>query len=270
MKLLFQSDDFGITKAVTLGIVEGIEKGVIRNTGLFTNMESSAFAASLIPNYPQCCFGVDVNFVAGYPLSDPKDVPSLVDENGRFISSIRRYQEGKVVSTNGISTVFEVEPYVYEEVYAEMEKQIQKYIELVGKKPEYLHPHSLITPAIEKAFSVLAEKYELKLSYQWWEKFGLFSIPANWNIKPVFSIDAQRDTNVVEKVMAVIDQALEHDRALLICHAGYVDAPLLNVSSYSLIRARDLEMAQSDQLKAFIDEYQVELITYRELNDDCL
>ena len=38
MKLLVQGDDYGFTKAVTYGIREGIQNGILRNTGLFTNI----------------------------------------------------------------------------------------------------------------------------------------------------------------------------------------------------------------------------------------
>ena len=34
MKLLLQSDDYGISRAVARGIVYGIDQGLIRNTGL--------------------------------------------------------------------------------------------------------------------------------------------------------------------------------------------------------------------------------------------
>ncbi|MFR5600563.1 MAG: ChbG/HpnK family deacetylase, partial [Holdemania filiformis] len=37
MKLLMQSDDYGMTPAVARGIVDGIEKGILRNTGMFMN-----------------------------------------------------------------------------------------------------------------------------------------------------------------------------------------------------------------------------------------
>ncbi|MBQ1775470.1 MAG: ChbG/HpnK family deacetylase, partial [Erysipelotrichaceae bacterium] len=40
-KILFQGDDFGFTRGVTLGIVDSIDRGVLRNTGLFANMPSA-------------------------------------------------------------------------------------------------------------------------------------------------------------------------------------------------------------------------------------
>ena len=87
MKLLTQGDDYGFTKAVTLGIIEGIDNGILRNTGMFTNMPAAKLAAELMKGREFACFGIDFNLVSGYPVSDPKDVPHLVDENGEFIRS---------------------------------------------------------------------------------------------------------------------------------------------------------------------------------------
>ena len=35
MKLLIQADDYGITRAVSSGIVFGIHHGLVRNTGIY-------------------------------------------------------------------------------------------------------------------------------------------------------------------------------------------------------------------------------------------
>ncbi len=267
MKLLLQSDDFGITEAVTLGIVKGIETGMIRNTGLFTNMPSSEFAAKFIPQLPQASFGVDVNFVAGRPLSDPKLVPSLVDENGVFISSVSQFQNGKVIGKEGLATIFEKEPYVYEEILLEMEAQIKRYIELVGEKPAYLHAHSLGTPVTVKAFAVMAEKYGLICPFTYWAENNFFSFPTPWNIKPVFCLDAQYNTDVEENVWQQRHLFKQHEVTTLICHAGYVDQALMDVSSYTLIRPKDLVMATSKRIKEYLAENQIELVTYRDLLD---
>ena len=73
MKLLVQGDDFGFTRAVTFGIVDAIELGILRNTGLFTNMPSAKLAASFMPKFPQACFGIDFNIVSGPSVADPKN-----------------------------------------------------------------------------------------------------------------------------------------------------------------------------------------------------
>ena len=55
MKLLTQSDDYGFTRGVTCGILDAIENGVVRNTGLFVNMPESEHAGIL---YPRLSAGV--------------------------------------------------------------------------------------------------------------------------------------------------------------------------------------------------------------------
>ena len=56
--------------------------------------------------------------------------------------------------------------------------------------------------------------------------------------------------------------------AAIISHCGYVDAPLFEVSSFTMIRAKDLEAMVSDEMKAWIKENHIELITYRDLQAD--
>lgn len=264
-KLLFQSDDFGITEAVTLGIVKGIETGLVRNTGLFTNMPSSEFAASFIKKYPHCNFGVDINLVAGKPLSNPADIPNLVDEQGNFISSIEHYKRSEIKEQQALVTSFNKDPFTYEEAYLEADKQVQKYIELTGKNPDYIHPHSLITPVVNQVLSDLAKKYNIVYSLDFYKTQGFKMFPADWNIKPVFKVEDQLKTDVAQNVLDRLD-AIEDDQVtVMICHCGYVDAQLLKISSYSLIRTKDLEMATSEKLQQALQDAGVQLVTYRDL-----
>ena len=90
MKLLSKGDDYGFTRGVTLGIVDSIQRGHLRNTGLFANSKWAPYAVSFMKDCPQACFGIDINLVAGRPCADPKDIPDLVDENGFLIRSTER------------------------------------------------------------------------------------------------------------------------------------------------------------------------------------
>ena len=58
-RLLMQSDDYGITGAVSAGIRTAIEFGLIRNTGLFVNMPASEKAARDILA-EDVCRGIDI------------------------------------------------------------------------------------------------------------------------------------------------------------------------------------------------------------------
>ncbi|MBR0137813.1 MAG: ChbG/HpnK family deacetylase, partial [Erysipelotrichaceae bacterium] len=138
MKLLVQGDDFGFTRGVTFGIVDSIDRGVLRNTGLFSNMPSAELAVSFMKDRPQACFGIDFNLVSGPPVSDPAKIPHLVDENGQFIRSGKHMKDPRWQSEEGRREMFP-----YREIYGEIRAQYDRFVELTGGKPGYLHTHSL-------------------------------------------------------------------------------------------------------------------------------
>ena len=115
MKLLTQSDDYGFTRGVTCGILDAIENGVVRNTGLFVNMPESEHAASFIQDYPQVCFGIDFNIVSGDPVSDPELLPDLVDQYGHFIRSTVKMADPRLGKE---------ELWPYEQVLTELRAQL--------------------------------------------------------------------------------------------------------------------------------------------------
>lgn len=160
-KLLIQSDDYGMTYGVTDGTIHAIKNGLIKNTGLFVNMPSSPYAASRIKEV-DVCLGIDINLVAGKPITDPKLIPHLVDENGYFKSSRQILKENKLIKTYKYLYYFENDPFDYDEVLLETENQVKKFIELIGKKPAYINSHSVITETTEKAALVIAEKYGIQ------------------------------------------------------------------------------------------------------------
>ena len=44
MKLIINADDFGFTKSITDGIIEGIKGGYITSTSIMSNMEATEYA----------------------------------------------------------------------------------------------------------------------------------------------------------------------------------------------------------------------------------
>ena len=203
-KLLFQSDDYGLTDSVADGILKGIDQGIIRNTGLFVNMPSSARAAAKIRDRQGVCVGIDINLVAGRPVSDPAEVPSLVNPDGHFVPSVQRMREGKITGRQGMCLCFEEDPYDYEQTLLETENQVKRFIELMGRKQEFLKS---------------------------------------------------------------LEASLSHEIGYFICHCGFVEEDLMKETTYTMIRMKDLAMATSPRVRAFLQEHQIELITYRDLKE---
>jgi predicted glycoside hydrolase/deacetylase ChbG (UPF0249 family) len=255
MKLIIQSDDLGITQAVSCGIERAVRDGVVTCTGLFSNMESAEFAVGLMRAHPEVCLGEDINLVAGKPCSDPEKIPSLVQPNGYFkTSGMHRAQDAADHNQDHV---------IFDECLIEVEAQILRFMELTGKKPEYLHGHSYSTPAVVRAMEIMGEKYEIPLVRHMMEKYHVVRFAPGWNQKP-FALEDQMKADPLGCIVNN-QEFLKNEIGFIGTHCGYVDDELFRVSTYTLIRNRDLAAMISDQMKQWIKENQIEVISYRDL-----
>lgn len=266
-RILFQSDDYGITRAVSEGILRGIREGIIRNTGLFVNMECSAWAAEKIQN-EDVCLGVDINYVAGKPVSDPAMIPHLVKENGEFYSSGEQNRRNRLLKMEGLISIFQEDPYPYEEILLETENQVRRFRELTGKMPEYLHPHSLITPNTDRAAREVSEKYGIYHTMDMLNGKICKEIPGAIMNQKGLGLEAQLMPPIEKNLLDTgLPSVKDGETAYYIFHCGYVDADLFKVSSLTLRRAIDLDAALSIRVKDYILKNKIEMITYRDLRN---
>ena len=130
MKLIMRADDLGFSEAVNLGIYKAVKEGVITSVGMMTNMEHANHGYELVKDF-DIALGQHTNICAGRPLTDPKLIPSLVQENGEFCSSreIRSRKEDTVV---------------IEEAEMEIEAQYLRFKEITGNDPDYFECHAVI------------------------------------------------------------------------------------------------------------------------------
>ena len=269
MKLLTQGDDFGFTRGVTLGIVDSIDQGVLRNTGLFANMPSAPFAVSFMKDRPFACFGIDFNIVAGPSCADPAKIPHLIDENGLFIKSGTRIRNELFRTPEGREEMFPLE-----EVYTELRAQYDRFVEMTGRKPGYLHPHSIHPETYMESIRRIAEDEHVPFSHDIREAMGFREIrdcPAavrkttKASGQKVFDPAEQINKNTTVLIMQCADWLAEGEYAAIGGHPGYVDGELMKWTTLSLERMRDAEAMMSEEVRNWIDENQIELITYYDL-----
>lgn len=267
-KLLVQGDDFGFTKAVTLGIVDAIDNGVLRNTGLFTNMPSTKLAVSYMKDRPHVCFGIDFNIVSGKPVADPKEIPHLVDENGEFIRSGVRVKDERYKSEEGRRAMFP-----YDEVYKELRAQYDRFVELTGEKPGYLHGHSLQHEHYLEAIMAISDETGVPYSKDIQSKYGfanLFQVKrdkvaSSATTKKIFDPMEQLNKDPFKNIIENEDYLLSHEYIAVGGHPGYVDNELLSLTTLSLERVKDHAMMTSKEMKKWIEDNDIELITYYDL-----
>ncbi|MDE6107359.1 MAG: ChbG/HpnK family deacetylase [Oscillospiraceae bacterium] len=272
MKLLVQGDDYGFTKGVTYGILDAIDNGVLRNTGIFSNMPIAPWAVELwkAKDRSHACLGIDFNIVSGPPAADSKSVPSLLDDKGEFVRSGARLKDPRFQTEEGRREMFP-----YEEVYRELRAQYDRYVALVGKKPGYLHAHSLGHEHYNEAISQLSREEGVPYSQDIQNKYNFSSLfkkmPGGGmpkdpsKNKKVFDPMEQLNKTPLENFMKYADEFLQEEYVSMGGHPGFVDGELMGLTTLSLERMRDHEAVTSPILKNWIEDNGVELITYYDL-----
>lgn len=263
--LLMQSDDFGITEGVCAGAVKAITEGAIRNTGIFINMEHATKCMEKAKDL-DVCLGIDINVVAGRPVSNPADVPHLIDENGLFKTSRYQMKTHKVKEVDGFIIVFDEDPYPYEEVLLETENQVKRFIELAGKKPGYLHGHSLCTPNLYKAMDTVAKKYDITFTIDVFSN-EKYHMPAEGDyLNKNRSLEEQINLSKKERfIKEVLPSIKDGETWIYIIHCGFIDYDLFKQSSLTLERMMDLDLATDKEVLQYIKENDIKLITYADL-----
>ena len=82
-RILLRADDLGYSVGVNCGLAWACDNGLPMSVGLMVNLPDARHGYGLVAGHEHC-LGMHTTISAGRPLSDPMEVPSLVDEGGFF------------------------------------------------------------------------------------------------------------------------------------------------------------------------------------------
>lgn len=217
------------------------------SVGLMMNLPDVRHGFELIADRGHC-LGMHTTISAGRPLSDPEEVPSLVDENGAFHPS-DFYRNATF------------DPAVLEDVEREAEAQYQAFVELTGREPDYVDVHAVSSENFIIGARNVAERHGKPFSYL---------APSGQTMR-VGSSDmllhgSQGDLErLIEAVMTADARAATPVVHALMMHPGFVDARLMRTSSLALPHTVDAEILRSPELQELAARSDMELVTYRDL-----
>ena len=247
-KILVRADDLGFSEGINYGIEKSVKQGIIKSVGIMMNMDATEHGIQLLKD-TGACFGLHTNICVGKPLTDPKLIPSIVDENGYFKSS-KQYRSAKE------------EFVVLDEVILEVEAQYLKFVELMGEKPHYFEGHAVMSDNFFKAMEMVAKKYDcdyLPVSFNGPVKFrntmlytSMDSMKPNYNPFESLKRDALKDYG-------------DNGICMFVCHPGYLDAYIMSVSSLLQPRVLEVEMTCSEETRKWLEDNHIEVITYDDL-----
>ncbi len=248
-KLLIRADDLGYCEAVNYGLARAVKDGIVRCIGVMSNMEWAEHGVRLLDGC-DVTFTLHSNISQGRPITDPKLIPSLVQENGEFKDKnvYRGAKEDFVV---------------LEEAVMEVEAQFLRLQELIGKKPFMVEGHAVPSNNFFAAMAIVAKKYGvecMKVDFA----TGRASI-GNTFLK--MSMDSGNpDYNPFESMKKAMQQPIAEDEAMImVLHPGYVDEYVYETSYITRQRGQEVAFAINPEVLKWCAENDVQLITYADL-----
>lgn len=232
MKVCFNIDDYGYSKAQIDGVIYTLKNGLINSTTalMVVRDELIQYGVEKSKENPELAIGCHLCLSYGTPLTKGKTIQT---------------PEGKFYKCNGV----DYNTFDEEEVYQEYKAQLDKYIAMYGHKPTHLDHHHNIqfkAPQLYRAYTRLAADYDLPYR----DVNGVLPYPGM----------EYEDIN-----MDVFKKYITKDpdaKVELACHAAFCDQELYENSSYNSLRVRELVFMCSKEAKDFVKEMGVEIVHY--------
>lgn len=248
-RFLIRADDLGYSKAVNYGIYEAVHNGIINNVGLMVNMPTTQHGLELLKN-ENVDLGLHVAISSGRPVTDSSKVTSLTTPQGFFkTSKVYRTATKDFVDLDEVST--------------EIEAQYQKFVELTGRQPDYFEGHAVVSDNFVKDLKMVAKQHHVPfLDFT----FGNATVDfKSATFRPLMeSMQDNYDPFVTFK-KGIAESEDESKIPMMICHPGYLDDYILQHSSLTIPRTKEVAMACAPETRKLVEKEKIELVRYSEL-----
>ena len=254
-QLLIRADDIGYSYAVNLGIARAVNEGLVRSAGLMPNMPEAARGWEWVKD-AGIAIGQHTNLCLGTPCADPALIPSLLGPDGCFHSS----REFRAAWAEGYEIV------EYDELVIEIEAQLARFREIVGKDPDYFEAHAVVSKNLFAAIHDVAEKHGLK------EQVGSFDptvvvrcgdTDVHMAIEDMLPPEQYDPASFVRRT---VENMADGETYVLVFHPGYLDAFILENSSLTINRTKEVDALIDPALRTWLDSQpDLRLVDYRDL-----
>jgi len=292
-QLIINADDFGLTAGVNRGILESYTGGLVSSTTLMANGPAFEDAVRAARSAPNLSVGCHVVLVDGTPISPPQVVDTLVAirsaEPHKFYSSLSAFAARAMLGG-----------FDRDQLVLEITAQIRKLQE-AGLRVTHLdtHKHAHLFPEILAALLRAARicgvrairnpivpvkalpKREFKSRRELWKRYSQVRVLHGFS-RPFHQQMKRAGLRAPDGVIGVIETGSIENSLLrqtlanlpegtweLVCHPGYND-PELGLVATRLRESRDEErrLLTSAELRGFLDEQKIRVISYREFADE--
>lgn len=256
-RLVFRVDDVGYTPAYDMGVKKAFEEGIGCSADVMFDSPDTVEILKWLKDRPWISIGWHRHLWES-PVLPPEEVPSLVDEEGRF-KWRHRHQERMAEAT-------------YEDAYKEFDAEMKLCVSVAGRLPVVAGVRNKDIP-LEKAFKDIVEKYNIahnvftttpdhrnqQVADPKYQHLNYISVNIQPDPKIGFDLAYFKDYDPLSKMMSLTWSEKE-EIYFYGWHPGYCDDHIMAESTCNLHRCKELEACCSPLLKQWIIDNHIELI----------
>lgn len=281
-QLIVNADDYGRTAGVTEGILQAHQQGIVTSTTAMMNMPGIEDALHRAQSYPGLGLGVHLVFSAWRPLLPLEQIPSLVDDDGAFLSQRAIWAQPEAIQRD--------------ELQAELTAQIERFQALTGRPPDHLDCHHFIHfhPLFFAVYVELAAQWNLPIRAPFPPAEDLSQAAATVplieglllsEVQDMMRQDKElvqasgvrhphhfigtfygEEAVTLENLLTILEN-LSEGTTELTCHPGLADEQLLAESIYGRPREKELELLCHPRVRDKLDELGIELVNFGALGE---
>ena len=260
MKLIVRADDVGYTVIHNEGTFRTLEHGITTSCDLMLDTPGFADACRRLRDYPWISIGWHTHF-GGRPVLSASEVPSMVDEAGRF-----KWRKDRTL----MQTVD------YDEAVRECRVQLERCRDLLGRIPDTWSMGGFHNP-LNKAIETVCDEYGI--AHDFLQGIGYngkkIVCKEEYLDKRLYEITL-KDSSYIKSLKvedfpfyhpaeAMMAMPVEEDKiAMFSRHPGFLDDYVLAESSCTLPRVKDVEALCDERVIQWIIDNRIELVNHRD------
>ena len=179
----------------------------------------------------------------------------IVTSTSVMVDAVGAEQAKELVNYPDLSVGLHFVASDFNNVSGELDRQYEKFIDIVGVAPDHLNSHKVYTED-KRIYGELNEFAQQK-------NIPLRRFNAAKFIDSYFGPHAEGDVSTT-RLMYAINQASDEFNEIM-CHVGYCDDYLRQHSSYNEMRELELQAICDPGIKQFLEEQGIALINWRSL-----
>lgn len=270
--LIVHADDLGVSHSENRASIYALENGIVNSASIMVPCPWFPEIARYARQNPEADLGLHLTLNSEWhpykwsPVSDRKDVASLLDTTGYFFDSVQKLTA-------------QAKP---DEVRKELTAQIERAIAF-GINPTHFDAHmgaAFSTPELLKIYIELGRKYRVPVMLNGPMLSAWYGIDMNSFINEkdvvvdrIYSASPENyDNEGMEAFYSNTLKALERGLNCIILHAAYDDDEMRAMTEghpyyHAPWRQQDFDFFSSEKAKKIIRDKDIQLITWKEIRD---